>query len=99
MTASTTSLTTSLQVPHAPPLRPARDSFWTRIAAELAEAIGSGVYPPGQRLPSEHALAEQFGVNRHTIRRSLASLCSQGLARIFHVCSQRPAQRGIAARI
>lgn len=40
------------------------------------------MYPPGQRLPSEHALAEQFGVNRHTIRRSLASLCSQGLVRI-----------------
>lgn len=62
--------------------RPPRDSFWTRIAAELAEAIGSGLYSPGQRLPSEHALAEQFGVNRHTIRRSLASLCSQGLVRI-----------------
>ncbi|QNK74463.1 phosphonate metabolism transcriptional regulator PhnF [Variovorax sp. PAMC28562] len=59
----------------------ARDSFWTRIAAELAEAIARGVYPPGQRLPSEHALAEQFGVNRHTIRRSLASLSSQGLLR------------------
>ncbi len=64
------------------PQRPARDSFWTRIAAELAEAIGSGIYAPGQRLPSEHALAEQFGVNRHTIRRSLASLCNQGLVRI-----------------
>lgn len=82
MTASTTSLPPPLQAPNAPPLRPARDSFWTRIAAELAEAIGSGVYPPGQRLPSEHALAEQFGVNRHTIRRSLASQCSQGLVRI-----------------
>ena len=58
-----------------------RASFWTRIAAELAESIARGVYPPGQRLPSEHALAEQFGVNRHTIRRSLASLCSQGLLR------------------
>ncbi len=65
-----------------PPPRPARDSFWTRIAADLADAIGSGTYAPGERLPSEHALAEQFGVNRHTIRRSLASLCSQGLVRI-----------------
>jgi GntR family phosphonate transport system transcriptional regulator len=62
--------------------RPARDSFWQRIAAELAEAIGNGIYPPGQRLPSEHALAEQFGVNRHTVRRSLAKLCSDGLVRI-----------------
>ena len=66
----------------ATPTRPARDSFWTRIATELADAIGSGIYAPGERLPSEHALAEQFGVNRHTIRRSLASLCSQGLVRI-----------------
>ncbi len=66
----------------ATPSTPAvRASFWTRIAAELAQAIAHGVYPPGQRLPSEHALAEQFGVNRHTIRRSLASLCSQGLLR------------------
>jgi GntR family phosphonate transport system transcriptional regulator len=77
MTASTSPSSASI----APPRR-ARDSFWTRIAAELADAIGSGIYAPGQRLPSEHALAEQFGVNRHTIRRSLASLCTQGLVRI-----------------
>ena len=77
-------MTASPSIPlfSAAPARPARDSFWTRIAAELAEAIGSGIYAPGQRLPSEHALAEQFGVNRHTIRRSLASLCNQGLVRI-----------------
>lgn len=68
--------------PSATSARPARDSFWTRIATELADAIGNGIYAPGERLPSEHALAEQFGVNRHTIRRSLASLCSQGLVRI-----------------
>lgn len=57
-------------------------SFWARIAAELTEAISSGRYLPGQRLPSEHVLAEQFGVNRHTIRRSLASLSTQGLVRV-----------------
>lgn len=59
-----------------------KSSFWTRIAAELADAIGRGAYPAGERLPSEHALAAQFGVNRHTIRRSLASLSSQGLVRV-----------------
>ena len=62
--------------------RPARDSFWHRIAAQISEAISQGTYPPGERLPSEHALAEQFGVNRHTIRKSLASLSSQGLVRV-----------------
>jgi GntR family phosphonate transport system transcriptional regulator len=56
-------------------------SFWSRIAHELADAIGQGVYAPGERLPSEHALAGQFGVNRHTIRRSLASLGQRGLVR------------------
>jgi GntR family phosphonate transport system transcriptional regulator len=56
-------------------------SFWARIAHELAQAIGNGLYSPGQRLPSEHMLAEQFGVNRHTIRRSLASLSQLGLLR------------------
>lgn len=76
-----TTTTTSSPLPAFAP-RPARDSFWTRIATELAEAIARGVYPPGERLPSEHALAEQFGVNRHTIRRSLASLSSQGLLRV-----------------
>ena len=63
-------------------LLPARESFWLRIATQIADAISRGIYPPGQRLPSEHALAEQFGVNRHTIRKSLASLSSQGLVRV-----------------
>lgn len=58
-----------------------RECLWARIATELAEAIGGGAYAPGQRMPSEHALAEQFGVNRHTIRRALASLVQRGLVR------------------
>jgi GntR family transcriptional regulator, phosphonate transport system regulatory protein len=56
-------------------------SFWARITNELADAIGRGIYAPGQRLPSEHFLAAQFGVNRHTIRRSLASLGQLGVVR------------------
>ena len=56
-------------------------SFWARIAHEIADAIGRGIYAPGQRLPSEHSLAEQYGVNRHTIRRSLSTLGQLGLVR------------------
>ncbi|MDO9436376.1 phosphonate metabolism transcriptional regulator PhnF [Hydrogenophaga sp.] len=58
-----------------------RQSFWSHIANEIALAIGQGVYSPGERLPSEHTLAESFGVNRHTIRRSIAALCQRGLLR------------------
>ncbi|MDR7151611.1 GntR family phosphonate transport system transcriptional regulator [Hydrogenophaga palleronii] len=58
-----------------------REHFWTHIANEIAQAIGQGVYAPGERLPSEHSLAERFGVNRHTIRRSLSALVQRGLVR------------------
>lgn len=56
-------------------------SFWARIAHEIADAIGRGVYAPGERLPSEQHLASQYGVNRHTVRRSLATLGQLGLIR------------------
>lgn len=82
-----TSLTTASTLPTSPmapghvALPDPAHGFWARIANELANAIGQGVYPPGSRLPSEHRLAEQFGVNRHTIRRSIGSLCQLGLLR------------------
>jgi GntR family phosphonate transport system transcriptional regulator len=72
-------LTLTNTLPDAPR---GNESFWSRIANEISEAIARGVYEPGQRLPSEHVLAEQYGVNRHTVRRSLASLCQKGLVRI-----------------
>lgn len=56
-------------------------SFWAHIAHEIANAIRSGIYVPGDRLPSEHALAQQYGVNRHTVRRSLTTLGQLGLVR------------------
>lgn len=56
-------------------------SFWARIAHDIASAIGRGIYAPGERLPSEQDLAEKFGVNRHTIRRSLSALGQIGLVR------------------
>jgi GntR family phosphonate transport system transcriptional regulator len=58
-----------------------RHSFWSRIAHEIGEAIRQGTYAPGERLPTEHALAQQYGVNRHTVRRSLATLGQLGLVR------------------
>lgn len=70
-----TSAALALQLPEP------EHSFWARIAHEIADAIGRGVYAPGERLPSEHSLAQRYGVNRHTIRRSMASLCQIGLVR------------------
>lgn len=56
-----------------------RTSLWQSIAAELRDEIAAGCYPPGHRLPTEAALAGRFGVNRHTVRRSLAALVEDAL--------------------
>jgi GntR family phosphonate transport system transcriptional regulator len=56
-----------------------RAAIWFDIAATLRSEIAAGHYPPGQRLPTEVALAARFGVNRHTVRRALADLAAAGL--------------------
>ncbi len=52
--------------------------LWRRIHAVLAAEIAEGRWAPGARLPSEHALAARFGVNRHTLRRAMALLAEEG---------------------
>jgi GntR family phosphonate transport system transcriptional regulator len=41
--------------------------------------MARGAYAPGDRLPTEAALATRFGVNRHTVRRALADLAEAGV--------------------
>ncbi|MBX9836564.1 MAG: GntR family transcriptional regulator, partial [Burkholderiaceae bacterium] len=48
-----------------------RDRVWSSIAERLTQDIARGQHPAGSRLPTEHALAAQFGANRHTVRRAL----------------------------
>lgn len=45
----------------------------------LRERIRDGVYPPGQRIPSENELSDEFGVSRATVRTVLAKLAVEGL--------------------
>ncbi len=49
------------------------------IAGAIRKKIEDGEYPLGSRLPSERELAEEFYVNRMTIRRALAVLESEGM--------------------
>ena len=57
-------------------------ALWRQIAGELETEIAGRHFPPGGRLPTEHELAERFGVNRHTLRRAVAALEEKGLVRI-----------------
>lgn len=56
--------------------------LYTRIAQELRRNILEGVYKPGEQVPTEAALSERFGVNRHTLRRAISLLASEGLLRV-----------------
>jgi DNA-binding GntR family transcriptional regulator len=54
------------------------------IAADLRDAIESGDLRPGEPLPSEAALAKQYGVSRGTARHALAELEGAGLVEPIH---------------
>jgi DNA-binding LacI/PurR family transcriptional regulator len=49
------------------------------ISRHLREAISTGRYAPGKRLPSEPQFAKQFRVSRPTIARALLDLQAEGL--------------------
>lgn len=51
----------------------------TRIAAEIGREITEGRIVSGDKLPTEHLLAKNFGVSRSVIREAIAQLRSEGL--------------------
>jgi len=50
-----------------------------QVATALRERIAAAVYAPNARLPSEAALAAQFGVSRTVVREAVSRLKSDGL--------------------
>jgi GntR family phosphonate transport system transcriptional regulator len=57
----------------------ARTPIWKSIATALKQEITKGHYAPGDKLPTESALAARFGVNRHTVRHAISSLAEEDL--------------------
>lgn len=57
-------------------------AMWQRIANELSAEIAGGYGSGAERLPTEHALAMRYRVNRHTVRRAIAALVQAGLVRV-----------------
>jgi GntR family phosphonate transport system transcriptional regulator len=55
------------------------EPIWRQIADTLHSELTNGLYPSGAKLPTEAELSARFGVNRHTVRRALASLAEEGL--------------------
>ncbi len=62
--------------------------IYSQLTQRLTEAIVSGIYAPGEKLPSVRDLAVEAGVNPNTVQRALSELEREGL-----VFSQRTAGR------
>ena len=59
-----------------------------QIADAVASAIAQGRFRPGDKLPPERELAEEFGVNRLTVRQALAEL------QVRHLILRRTGRKG-----
>lgn len=67
------------------PLGPGSTPMYQRIAGELRRRIVSGELSPGEQLPTQMELVEQYGVARMTVRQAIRELVNEGL-----VVSRRP---------
>ena len=53
--------------------------LYRQVAGVLRERIETGFYRPGERIPTEFELCDEFGVSRISIRQALSELVHDGL--------------------
>src|SRR4051794_16461008 len=58
-----------------------RPSSWTDVEKAILLRIVSGVYVPGQQLPSCEQLAAEVGANKNTVSKAYRSLAERGYLR------------------
>lgn len=58
--------------------------LYQQVAASVADAIQRGEFAPGQRIPSERELADEYKVSRPTIREAMIALEVIGVVRSRH---------------
>ena len=56
-------------------------ALWRQVADGIERGIADGRFAAGERLPGEMEIAGTYRVNRHTVRRALATLAERGLVR------------------
>ncbi|MFG3254089.1 FadR/GntR family transcriptional regulator [Streptomyces sp. NPDC048172] len=58
-----------------------RQSLVDTVVTELRAQLTAGEWPVGERIPTEHALAEQLQVGRNTVREAVRVLVHSGMLR------------------
>ncbi|HWI62977.1 MAG TPA: FadR/GntR family transcriptional regulator [Symbiobacteriaceae bacterium] len=62
--------------------RIANQRIYQQIVEQISRMIGDGSLKPGDRLPPERQLAEEFGVSRAAVREALSALGLMGLVEV-----------------
>jgi GntR family transcriptional regulator, histidine utilization repressor len=65
---------------------------YEQVKAWVRQHIGSGRWRPGDPVPSEAALMQQFGISRMTVNRALRELAAEGLVTRVQGSGTRVAQ-------
>src|SRR5258708_20009789 len=68
---------TNTRMPDFGPIKPKR--VFEEICERIRNELSSGALRPGDKLPPERELAEQFGVSRTAVREAFRSLERSGL--------------------
>lgn len=55
------------------------EPLYVRISEDIRSKIKSGEIPYGSRLPAERQMAENYGVDRKTLRKAIALLSEEGI--------------------
>jgi GntR family transcriptional regulator len=56
-----------------------RGRAYLAIAAQIEEAIASGIFRPGERLPSQRVIAEDLGFHLNTVNAAFQEAARRGL--------------------
>ena len=88
-------MATLIESPIPPAADPDTDRTYQRLAARIAGLITEGEFKAGDRLPSERALADRFGVSRTLVREAIIVLEIQGNVEVrggsgIYICAPSP---------
>jgi DNA-binding FadR family transcriptional regulator len=83
------------ELPRQPSTELDTDRSYQKLAASIAGLITEGEFKVGDRLPSERALADRFGVSRTLVREAIIVLEIQGNVEVrggsgIYVCAPAP---------
>lgn len=75
--------------------RDAPEAPFQQLAGILRARVARGDWKPNRAIPSENALADEYGLSRPTVRRAIAALAEERLVyavsgRGTYVAEQRP---------